>query len=92
VGHTDRYKLWVNGELVADQVEPSAWAPFNRQLQASLKEGPNEVVVKLYKRSDHLRWTMGLRKDSTSGERARDYRWSMNAEDWVTDMADAIPA
>ena len=92
VGHTDAYKMWVNGELVAEVTEPSAWTPFNRQIQVSLNEGENEVIVKLFKRSDHLRWTMGLRKDSTAGERARDYRWSMNAEDWVTDMADVIPA
>ena len=92
VGHTDAYRLWVNGEEVARVDEPSAWSPFNRQIQVRLVEGANTVVVKLYKRSDHLRWTLGVRKDSTAGERARDYRWSMNAEDWVIDVADAVPA
>ena len=61
IGNTDAYRLYLNGELVAEMDESVWWAPFNNVHKAELQEGPNEFLIKLLRRGGEMRFTMGLR-------------------------------
>ncbi len=52
VGHTDAYRLWINGELVSQSDAVDWWTAENRHLpEITLQAGENTVVVQLIRRS-----------------------------------------
>jgi hypothetical protein len=59
------------------------WAPFNNVHPVSLRAGENHILVKLLKRGDDLRFTLGFR--------AKTDRRGFNSEDWLVDLADVVP-
>jgi ADP-ribosylglycohydrolase len=85
VGNNDAFRLYLNGELVAEEDESVWWTPFNNVYPVTLREGANHLLLKLLKRGDALRFTLGFR--------ARTDRWraSHNCEDWLVDLADSVP-
>jgi ADP-ribosylglycohydrolase len=85
VGNNDAYRLYINGQLVAEDDEQIWWAPFNNVHHIELREGPNQLVVKLLKRGDELKFTLGFRADTGV------YGKRHNLEDWVIDVADVVP-
>ncbi len=85
IGNNDGFRLYLNGELVAEEDECVMWAPFNNAYRVSLKKGPNQLLLKLLKRREGLRFTLGFR--AAAGE----YRQSHNTEDWLVDLADLVP-
>jgi hypothetical protein len=85
VGNNDAYRLYLNGELVAEKNECVWWTPFNNVHPVTLCKGPNHIIVKLLKRGDTLRFTLGLR--AAIGKRGT----SHNREDWLVDLADQVP-
>jgi len=84
IGNTDSYRLYLNGELVAEVDECVAWSPFNNVHPVELEEGPNHLLLKLLKRTDYLRFTLGFRerKEKDQGQ---------NTTDWMVDLADRVP-
>jgi hypothetical protein len=82
VGNNDSYRLYLNGELVAEVDESVWWTPFNNVHLVSLRAGENHVLVKLLKRGDDLRFTLGFR--------AKTDRPGFNHEDWLVDLADVV--
>lgn len=85
VGNNDGYRLYLNDELVAEEDECVWWAPFNNVYQVTLRQGPNRLLVKLLKRGDDLRFTLGLRAATGA------WHPNHNCEDWLVDLADAAP-
>jgi len=86
VGNTDSYRLWVNGELVGDADEATWWSPFNNVHEnVTLREGENEIVLKMVRPRDETRLTLGIREPS--GYRGTHF----NTTDWVVDLADRVP-
>jgi ADP-ribosylglycohydrolase len=85
IGNNDGYRLWLNGELIAEVDECTWWTPFNNAHKVSLRQGPNELLLKLVKRGDDLRFTLGLRE--VSPVRPGHH----NVADWLVDLADAVP-
>jgi hypothetical protein len=83
IGNNDGYRLYLNGELVAEVDETVWWVPFNNAHRVTLRRGPNHLLVKLLKRGDDLKFTLGLRADT--GKRHH------NVEDWLVDLADGMP-
>ena len=83
MGNNDSYRLYLNGELVAEVDESAWWTPFNNVHLVSLRAGENQVLVKLLKRGDDLRFTLGFR--------AKTDRPGSNHEDWLVDLADVVP-
>jgi ADP-ribosylglycohydrolase len=83
VGNNDSYRLYLNGERVAEVDECVWWAPFNNVHPVSLRAGENHILVKLLKRGDDLRFTLGFR--------AKTDRRGFNSEDWLVDLADVVP-
>lgn len=70
VGNTDAYRLYLNGELVAEVDEAVWWTPFNNVHKAVLREGANHFLIKLVRHADEFRFTLGLRARATTPEQA----------------------
>jgi ADP-ribosylglycohydrolase len=83
VGNTDGYRLYLNGALIAEIDEQIAWTPFNNVHRVGLRSGPNQVLLKLLKSGDSLRFTLGLRAD-TGDTRGH------NCEDWAVDLSESL--
>ena len=90
VGNSDGYKLFFNGDFLGEEDEQPVWTPFNRAYRVKLKSGKNQIVVKLVKRSDHLRFTLGLREGREEVRMGLDKR-GYNHEDWLIDTEDEVP-
>lgn len=83
VGNNDSYRLYLNGGLAVEADEYTCWSPFNNVHKVKLRKGSNELLLKLLKRGDALRFTLGFR--AAVGRRGA------NCEDWLVDLADAVP-
>jgi hypothetical protein len=81
-GNNDSFRAYLNDELVAEKNEVLMWSPFNNVLQVRLKKGPNRLLLKLLKRSDTLRFTLGFRGGRSD---------LFHVCDWLTDLADVVP-
>jgi hypothetical protein len=87
IGNNDSFRLYLNRALVAEQEESTWWAPFNCSYRVRLNQGENHLLVKLLRRGDELRFTLGFRHVERSLTRQSGH----NIEDWVIDMADKAP-
>jgi hypothetical protein len=86
IGNSDSFRLYLNGEKVAEVDECTMWAPFNNTVKVNLKEGENHLLLKLVRHGDAQRFTLGFREATG--------RWrpnSQNCEDWIVDLADVVP-
>ena len=81
IGNNDAYRLYLNGELLAEVDETVWWAPFNNVHAVTLREGENHLLLKLLKRGDDLRFTLGMRHNTG-------HPGGFNCEDWVVDLTD----
>lgn len=61
IGNTDGFRLTVNGEDVLEKDEIRLWTPYNNFTLIDLKEGKNEITVKLLRRTESLKFSIGLR-------------------------------
>ena len=84
VGNTDSYRLWVNGGMIAEVDEYTWWTPFNNAHRVRLNKGPNRLLLKLLKRGDTFRFTLGFREAGSRGDH-------QNNGDWLVDLADVVP-
>ncbi|MCL6431853.1 MAG: ADP-ribosylglycohydrolase family protein [Anaerolineae bacterium] len=85
VGNSDGFRLYVNGELIAEEDEQTWWTPFNNSYRVTLRRGPNRLLLKLLKRSDEMRFTLAFRADTGAFGRHH------NSEDWLVDLVDVVP-
>lgn len=84
VGNSDGYRLYLNGDLVGEADESVWWTPFNAVYRVGLRRGANRLLLKLLKRGEDYRFTLGIRAD-TGG------RHGHNGEDWTVDLLDGVP-
>ena len=61
VGNNDGFRLNVNGINVLEKDEIRLWTPYNNFTLIDLKEGENEIIVKLLRRTEKLKFAIGLR-------------------------------
>lgn len=61
IGNNDGFRVTINGENVIEKDEIRLWTPYNNFTLVDLKEGENEIVVKLLRRTEHLKFGMGFR-------------------------------
>ena len=55
IGHTDAYKLWINGNLVSERENTDWWTAENAHIHDfKLKKGLNTIVVKLCRRGENV--------------------------------------
>jgi len=83
IGNNDAFRVYLNGELVCETDESTWWAPFNNWVPIKLKAGKNELLVKLLRRGDEVKFTLAFRHDTG-------HPGKMNCEDWMIDLADRV--
>lgn len=78
IGNNDGFKIWINQELSMERDEIRLWTPYNNYQAFSLKKGKNTIVIKLLKRTESMKFSIGYRK--CEGEHFHRKRW-------MTDLA-----
>jgi ADP-ribosylglycohydrolase len=87
IGNNDAFRLYVN-DVLADEVDESVWwTPHNNAPKIRLKKGTNRILLKLLKRSDELKFTIGFREVATP----HGYGGGANHQDWIVDLAQGVP-
>lgn len=81
VGNTDGFQIYANGKIVLEKDEIRMWTPYNNFTRIELKKGSNEFVIKLLRRSDHLKFSIGFRIYDGN-------YWHMSK--WCTDLTSEI--
>ena len=77
VGNTDGFSITINGKNILKKDEIRLWTPYNNFALVDLKEGKNEVMVKLLRRTETLKFSIGFRNyDGCHWHRSR----------WCTDL------
>lgn len=61
-GNSDAFKVWVNDSEVLSADETRYWTPYNNFCLADLNEGENRIVLKLLRRTDDIKFSIGFRK------------------------------
>jgi len=91
MGNTDAFRLFLNGEKVADVDEQTWWTPFNTPVRAHLREGENELLLVLVKRGETLRFSLGFRDVYSQKSFAERFEGWHNMNDWYVDLGDVNP-
>ena len=73
VGNNDGFRITVNGENVLEKDEMRLWTPYNNFTLVELNEGKNEIVIKLLRRSESLKFAVGFR--TYNGEHWHKCKW-----------------
>ena len=73
IGNNDGFRLWMNQEMLLEKDEIRVWTPCNNCVLVPLKKGKNEMVLKLLRRTESLKFSIGLRK--YEGEHFHRKRW-----------------
>ena len=79
LGNNDGFVMWVNGREVIRKDEVRLWTPYNHYFIVDLKKGENEIVLKLLRRTETLKFGFGFRKNE--GE-------FFHRKRWYTDLVD----
>jgi len=79
IGNNDGFKIWVNEKLIGIVDEQNCWTPFNHYFVSRLNKGENRVVLKLLRRSDNLKFSLGFR-EYIEGKH-------FNCLDWCIDLS-----
>lgn len=61
IGNNDGFRLYVNGENVLERDEIRLWTPYNNDVLINLKKGDNEIMLKLLRRTENLKFDIGFR-------------------------------
>lgn len=73
VGNNDGFRVYLNGENVLERDEIRLWTPFNNYALVNLREGYNEIIVKLLRRTETLKFSIGFK--IYNGEHWHGSRW-----------------
>ncbi len=85
IGNNDGFRLYLNDQKVAEMDECTWWTPFNNVMKVKLKKGPNQLLLKLLRRGEDLRFTLGFREDGK-----KNHPGNFNCQDWLVDLADRM--
>ncbi len=61
IGNTDGFKMWVNGKEVLEKDEIRLYTPYNNFCLMDFNEGDNEIIIKLLRRTDSMKFALGFR-------------------------------
>lgn len=73
IGNNDGFEFTLNGKEIMKKDEVRLWTPYNNYTLVDLREGENEFVYKLLRRTEHLKFSAGLRE--YNGEHWHRSRW-----------------
>lgn len=83
IGHSDAYRLYLNGELIAERDEIRLWTPYNSFVCANFRSGRNRILIKALRRTEHFQFSIGIR-------RFRENKF-YHACRWHTDLTYRLP-
>ena len=78
VGNNDGFSVSVNGEEVLKKDEMRLWTPYNNFCLINVKEGENKISVKLLRRGEKLKFSIGFR--IYTGEHWHRSKWCTDLE------------
>lgn len=78
VGNNDGFSIKLNGEITLEKDEIRLWTPYNNFTLLDLKKGENEMVIKLLRRTESLKFAIGFRK--YDGNHWHKCKWHTNLE------------
>ena len=78
----DSYQLYLNGEQLISRDEIRLWTPYNSAVRTTFRAGRNHLVLKVLRRTDAFRFSMGIRRN-------REGRY-YHASRWHTDLVYGI--
>lgn len=81
IGNNDAYRLYLNGKNVIEREEPRLWTPYNSSALVSFKKGTNRIVIKLLRRTEHVKFSIGIRQNLGTG---------YHGQRWHTDLTYAV--
>lgn len=81
IGNNDGFVLRLNGTEVLKKDEMRLWTPYNNAALVHLKEGTNAFALKLLRRGELLRFSIGFRK--YEGKHWHQQRWLVDMESRV---------
>ncbi|MFX0199038.1 MAG: ADP-ribosylglycohydrolase family protein [Candidatus Hodarchaeota archaeon] len=81
IGNNDGYRIHLNGEKVAERDERTWWSPFNAVYRVHLREGENQMLLKLIKRDERFDFSFSIAEDRN--------QWG--GMDWCVELADRNP-
>ncbi len=74
VGHTDAYKLWINGELISRRDNADWWTAENAHIHGvRINKGENTVVVEMIRRSADAKLSVLFVKSGSCSEHYYDF-------------------
>lgn len=73
IGNNDAFSLSVNGEKQIEADEMRLWTPYNNFCLIKLKQGENSISLKLLKRGEVFRFSIGFRQ--YTGEHWHRSKW-----------------
>lgn len=62
VGNNDGFSILLNDECILKKDEIRLWTPYNNFTLAKFHEGINEISIKLLRRTDKLKFSVGFRR------------------------------
>lgn len=83
IGNNDGFVLWINQEEMLRRDETRLWTPYNNYTIVRLKKGDNKIVLKLLRRTESLKFSIGFRK--YEGEHFHRKRWYTDMQTVLTD-------
>ncbi|MBE7489967.1 MAG: ADP-ribosylglycohydrolase family protein [Candidatus Omnitrophica bacterium] len=86
-GHTEPFRLYINGELAGESLERIWYTPFNTFFKTRLKKGANKVLLKLLKTADDFRFSLDFRPNCGSHAHLGHH----HSVDWQIELADILP-
>ena len=82
LGHSDAYRLYLNGSQLIERDEIRLWTPYNSAVRTIFRAGRNRLVLKVLRRTDAFRFSIGIRRN-------REGRY-YHASRWHTDLVYGI--
>lgn len=76
VGNNDGFRLWINGDICMERDEIRLWTPYNNYELIRLHRGKNEIILKLLRRTETLKFSLGLKM--YGGSHFHRTRWCTN--------------
>lgn len=73
IGNNDGFRIWMNEELCMEKDEIRLWTPYNNHILLKLKKGKNQIILKLIRRTESLKFSIALRK--YEGQHFHRKRW-----------------
>ena len=77
IGNTDGFKIWCNGQEILSRDEIRLYTPYNNFTMLHLKKGKNQLMLKLLRRTEQMKFAIGFRNYDGCH-----WHWSK----WCTDL------